>query len=87
MKKDKFSTGIPVKVQKDNADMLADKLRNILKNCLKTGIFPDKLKLADISPIFKANNNTLKNNYTQVGVLNTVSKLFEKLQNKQFVTY
>ena len=87
MKEDKSSTGIPVKILKDNADLLADKLTDILNKCLKTGIFPDKLKLADISPIFKAKDNTSKKNYRPVSVLNTVSKLFEKLLNKQFVTY
>ena len=43
------------------------------------------LKLADISPIFKANDSTLKKNYRPVSVLNIISKLFEKLINKQFV--
>ena len=49
-----------MKILKNNADMLADKLTDILNNCLKTGIIPDKFKVADISPIFKANDNTLK---------------------------
>ena len=87
MKEDKLTIGIPVKILKDNADMLADKRTDSLNNCLKTGIFPDKLKVADISPIFKAKDNTSKKNYRPVSVLNTVSKLFEKLLYKQFVTY
>ena len=77
MKEGKSSTGILVEILKDNAD--------ILNNCLKTGNFPDKLKLADISPIYKAKDNISKKNYR--GVSNTISKLFEKLLDKQFVTY
>ena len=51
------------------------------------GILPNRLKLADISPIFKANDSTLKKNYCPVSFLNIISKLFEKLVNKQFVEY
>ena len=83
----KSSTGIPIKSLKENSDILSGKLKDILNNCLDQGIFPDRLKLADISPIFKADDSSIKKNYRPVSVLNTISKLFEKLINKQFVSY
>ena len=83
----KSSTGIPIKFLKENSDILSGKLKDILNNCLDQGIFPDRLKLADISPIFKADDSSIKKNYRPVSVLNTISKLFEKLINKQFVSY
>ena len=83
----KSSTGIPIKFLKENSDILSGKLKDILNNCLDQGIFPDRLKLADISPIFKADDSSVKKNYRPVSVLNTISKLFEKLINKQFVSY
>ena len=42
--------------------------------CIKGGIFPDQLKLADISPIFKAVDSVAKKNYRPVSILNAVSK-------------
>ena len=53
------------------------KLTDILKNSLKTGIFQDKLKLAEISPIFEANDNTSKKNY-RPGADNTDSAISGK---------
>ena len=44
-------------------------------------IFPGKLKLADISPIFKKLERTLKLNYRPVSVLPAVSKIFERLMH------
>ena len=87
MKSGKASTGIPIRFLKENADILCPKLKDILNNCLDLGKFPDKLKLADISPIFKSEDSTLKKNYRPVSVLNVISKLFEKLINNQFVNY
>ena len=87
MKSKKASTGIPIKFLKENVDIVCPKLKDILNNYLDRGIFPNRLKLADISPIFKANDSTLKKNYRPVSVLNIISKLFEKLINKQFVEY
>ena len=45
---------------------------------LKTGNFPDNLKLADITPVFKKKNHLHKVNYRPVSVLPNISKAFEK---------
>ena len=50
---------------------------------LRTLNFPDKLKLADITPFFKKNNPLEKENYRLVSVLPVVSKIFERLMRKQ----
>ena len=46
-------------------------------------VFPDKLKLANISPIFKSVDSMAKKNYRPVSILNSVFKLFEKVIQKQ----
>ena len=38
---------------------------------------PNKLKLADIIPIFKSAYGTAKKNYRPLSILNSVSKLFK----------
>ena len=48
-----------------------------------SGNFPDKLKLADISPIFKAINITAKKNYRYVDILNSISKSFKELNQQK----
>ena len=45
--------------------------------------FPDKLKLADVSPIFKATDSFFKNNSRPISVLSAISKCFERLMSKQ----
>ena len=49
----------------------------------KTGNLPDKLKLAAITPVFKKNNPLEKENYWSVSVLPVVSKIFERIMQKQ----
>ena len=65
---------------------------NILKlflhiaNCLKKGVFPDDLKLADITPIFKKEHSLNKENYRPVSILPHISKVFERIYtNKSIV--
>ena len=45
--------------------------------------FPGKLKLADISPIFKGGENTHKGNHRPISVLPALSKVFERITIKQ----
>ncbi len=46
-------------------------------------IFPEKLKLADGSPVFKKGDLTVKRNYRPISVLSSLSKIFELLLLKQ----
>ena len=45
--------------------------------------FPDTLKRADVTPIFKKGNDNEKENYRPVSMLSTFSKVFEKLLFEQ----
>ena len=44
---------IPAKILKDSLSVCAKELAAIASNCLKDGLFPNELKLADVSPVFK----------------------------------
>ena len=43
-----------------------------------SGSFPDKLKLADVSPIYKKGGRSEKSNYRPVSILPAISKLYER---------
>ena len=53
--------------------------KGVLSDCL----YPSKLKLADVSPVFKKDNPLLAKNYRPVSVLPTVTKIFDRLMRKQ----
>ena len=78
---------IPAKVLKSNSDICSDSLQLIFNDCVEKGLFPDLLKLADVSSRHKMEEKTRKKNYRPVSVLPTVSKIFERLLDKQIVDY
>ena len=54
-------------------------MKVILKDCT----YPDKLKFADVSLVYKKENPLLAKNYRPVSVLPTVTKIFERLMQSQ----
>ena len=46
---------------------------------MANGVFPDKLKIARVTRIFKKRNNTLVTNYRPISVLPCFSKLLERI--------
>ena len=59
----------------------------IFSNCIPNGLFPDLLKLADVTSLHKGDERTSKKIYRPVSVLPTISKVFERLMNKQITNY
>ena len=46
---------------------------------VQQGVFPDKLKIAKVTPIFKSGSKESANNYRPISVLPCFSKLFERI--------
>ena len=59
----------------------------IINQSLSTGIFPDKLKIAKIKPIFKKENPNIPDNYRPISLLPAISKVFEKVAFIQLYAY
>ena len=57
----------------------------MFNECVETGTFPQGAKLAEVSPIYKKLDPLEKKNYRPVTILTTMSKIFEKLIEKQLV--
>ena len=62
-------------------------LTNIYNESKEEQIFPDSLKLADVTPIHKRDNKTTKENYRPVSLLLVVSRLFERDMYNQIINY
>ena len=68
--------------------MCSPVLANIWKEeILLNKNFPENLKLVDVTPIFKKKDKTFVENYRPVSVLPTVSKIFERIMQKQITDY
>ena len=52
-----------------------------------TGIFPDKLKIAKVSPIFKTGKKGLLTNYRPISVFRCFSKILEHIMYDRFYSY
>ena len=58
-------------------------ITKIINLSFENGSFPDDLKLVEVSPIFKKNDDLDKENSKLVSVLSNVSKAFEKINYSQ----
>ena len=54
-------------------------LIHLFNSCMLAGVFPDELKCARVTPLFKSGNRNLMSNYRPISILPTLSKIFEKL--------
>ena len=70
---------IPVEMLKSTIDVHVSLLTKIINSSIRNGCFPDELKAAEVTPIFKKNDNLDKENYRPVSVLPHVSKVFERI--------
>ena len=62
-------------------------LTNLFNESFSHGIFPDILKVAAVTPIFKGGSKLEVSNYRPVSVLPIISKIFEKLMQTRLVSY
>lgn len=69
---------IDIRIVKKAIHIICFPLCNIFNLMLTTGIFPDKLKIARVVPIFKSGSHTDLSNYRPISVLPVFSKVIEK---------
>ena len=69
---------IPAKILIDSCEVTSTCLANIYQKSKYMSIFPNSLKLANVTPIHTKKQRTNKENYRPICVLPTVSILFER---------
>ena len=78
---------IPVLLLKILKAHIAPILSCLINESLLCGIFPEKLKLAKVTPVFKKGSTQDKDNYRPISVLSVFSKIFEKVMYKRLYAY
>ena len=53
----------------------------------QTGVFPDKMKIAKVVPLFKSGEKNVFTNYRPTSLLPQFSKILEKLYNERMDTF
>ena len=91
---DKLSTNksagydeVSAKIVKVIKQDISKPLAHIFNLTFQYGIIPDSLKIALVTPVFKANEKYLFENYRPISVLTCFSKLLEKLMYTRLISH
>ena len=86
-KKSAISSCIPVKVLLDSEDTYLPIFTDIINSSIRNCTYPEDLKLAEVTPLFKKADPFDKVNYRPVSLLPHVSKVYERIISNQISTY
>ena len=75
--------GISAKLFKSCSDTIAQPLADLINFSVASSEFPDRLKQANVVPVFQKKDPLDKQNYRPVSILPSISKIFEKTINDQ----
>lgn len=79
--------GYKTKILKNIITQIAVPLSDIFNISFQNGIFPEKLKYAKVTPIHKADDKHVINNYRPISILPVFSKILEKLMYARLKTF
>ena len=77
----------PPKILQENADLFSLPLTEFFNKLAVECTFPDDLKLADVSSLYKKDDNMRKQNYRPISLLPAISKIFERIMYNQLIDY
>ena len=78
---------ISSKLLKRISIIIAAQLAHIVNQSLCTGIFPDRLKISRVIPLYKKDDPHLVDNYRPISILPAISKVFERIVFNQLYDY
>ena len=86
-KKASQKTDIPIKIVKENVDIISHFLYHNFNNSLSCSTFPTGMKYADVTPIYQKDDETDKTNYFPIIILPNLNKVYEGLMYNQIFLY
>lgn len=87
IKKSKGHDNFPAALMKSNMSSFSEIIANLFNKVIETGSYPDILKIAKVSPIFKSGDKSDPSNYRPISTLSIVNKIFEKLLTNRLVNF
>ena len=75
--------GIPPRLVKESANAIAGPIAAIMNHSIRTGQYPSRWKLGQVTPLFKKDDELNKSNYRPVTVLPALNNVFERLLSAQ----
>ena len=82
------SDGLPPSLLQTCSEELSNSLADIFNESLRTGVFPDVYKLAQVTPVFKKNKDrTNPEHYRPVSLLPVSSKMLEQIVLRQILGF
>ena len=79
--------GLNAKFLKLCGSHIAKPYCDLFNQCVNQSMFPTDMKVAEINPIFKKNDNFDKENYRLVNILTAMSKVFEYIISDQMISF
>ena len=78
---------IPMKILKILCPLISASLSQIINESFQSGIFPEKMKLAKVIPLFKKGCPLTASNYRPISLLSVFSKITEKVIYKRLYKF
>ena len=78
---------IPTRILVDNKDIISPIITEMYNDSNRNSNFPNSLKLADVTPVHKKEERTMKDKYRPVSILPPISKIFERNMFDQMSSY
>ena len=88
LNQDETVTGpFSIKMIKMVSDIVSEPVSKLVNLAFKSSEFPQSLKKARVTPVFKKDDKFLKQNYRPISILPAFSKIYERIIHDQLSSY
>ena len=77
----------PAQLLKYSCDIISPVLSEIFNTSIMLGVYPSKLKISKITPVFKSEDETDASNYRPISLLSNFNRIFEKLMYYRMIDF